>query len=643
MTRIGHEEGGIFRIVFRSWSTLLCFEMAYRGLGFLVLFPLLRGGLSRLPGLVGAAYLGQDNFSLIFRRPEAILLLLGILLLAGTYLLFELTALFLYAEKGWRRQRVSLWELLHSTAARTASLLRPERLPVLFLLPVMALSVFSLLSGYLRTVRIPEFVMEYVVADRILLACFSAVVVICHLILFSYLFGFPSLLFADRSFAASWRESLDLLRGRKLRTAGTMLGQYLLYTLIMLAMAGAAVLLLYGGVKLSYAEVTVARGQFRLFFQSFQEVGSIVAGALTSAFLCAVIVVLYHLYRTEFRPEQSQEPRSIRRSAARAGAVLATLILLMVFSESEAGGRALYPAGAATQIVAHRAGAAFAPENTVAALNRAVEDGAHMAEIDVQQLGDGTLVVLHDTNFRRTAGVDLDVWDAELPTVRSLDAGWFHHSRSTQSPLTAREPVPTLDDMLTAAKGRIGLMIELKSTGREQNLVAVTLSHIKDHAMEGQCVIASMDMDLLRQVKALNPEMNTVLISVLLLSEDYDLKNIDAYSVETTSLSYGMVVQAHLQGKQVYGWTVNSEETVNRVLRCGVDGLVTDNPPLAQYCISMVGESYLRDKITDLFFPLHKKESGSPDSPAEHGPTAAYIFQTLPSRSTPSIRRPVRP
>lgn len=341
----GREVGEIVCMVFRNWSTLLCFEMAYRGLGFLVLLPLLRRGLSRLPGLMDAAYLGQDNFLLIFQNPAAMMLLLSILLLAGGYILFELTALFLYAEKGWRRERLSLWGLLRDTAVRTASLFRPGRLPVLILLPVMALSVFSLLSGYLRTVRIPEFVMQYVVSNRILLACFLVGVLICHLILFLCLFSFPSLLFADRSFAASWRESLALLCGRKLLTAGTILGQFLLYSMAILAVAGAGILLIYGGVKISYPEVTAARGQFQLFFQSFQEVGSIVASALTSAFLCAVIVALYHRYRSDPRPKQIQGHRNIWQAASRMGAILATLALLLVFSESEVDGRALYPSG----------------------------------------------------------------------------------------------------------------------------------------------------------------------------------------------------------------------------------------------------------------------------------------------------------
>ena len=61
-------------------------------------------------------------------------------------------------------------------------------------------------------------------------------------------------------------------------------------------------------------------------------------------------------------------------------------------------------------VVAHRAGAKVAPENTLAALEQAIRDGAPIAEIDVQQLSDGTLIVMHDSNFKRTAGEDVCVW-----------------------------------------------------------------------------------------------------------------------------------------------------------------------------------------------------------------------------------------
>ena len=74
-------------------------------------------------------------------------------------------------------------------------------------------------------------------------------------------------------------------------------------------------------------------------------------------------------------------------------------------------------------IIAHRAGAWFAPENTLAALEQTIRDGSVIAEIDVQQLSDGTLIVMHDSNFRRTAGVDRNVWDADYNEMTQYEVG----------------------------------------------------------------------------------------------------------------------------------------------------------------------------------------------------------------------------
>ena len=162
--------------------------------------------------------------------------------------------------------------------------------------------------------------------------------------------------------------------------------------------------------------------------------------------------------------------------------------------------------------------------------------------------------------------------------------------------------MPLLEEMLRAAKGKIDLMIELKTTGHEKSLVEDTLALIEKYDMEQQCNIASMDLDLLRQVKSLKPGLEATYISVLLVSRSYDLQQIDCYSVETTFLSRELVFSAHAQGKLVYGWTASSDDTIEKVLGCDVDGIVTDNPLLVRYIMDTSGENPLMDEVTDIFF-----------------------------------------
>lgn len=197
--------------------------------------------------------------------------------------------------------------------------------------------------------------------------------------------------------------------------------------------------------------------------------------------------------------------------------VIFTIVLLLIMSETELGNHNFIPSDSTPILVAHRAGSTFAPENTISALENAIDNGADQAEIDVQQLRDGTLIVMHDTNFKRTTGVDLNVWDADYSEIQTLNAGAYF------SYIYKNEAIPTLEQMLQTAKGRINLMIKLKINGHEENLEQAILALIKEHNMEQQCSIASMDLEILKRVKVQMPQMETVYITALLLSNSYDL------------------------------------------------------------------------------------------------------------------------
>ena len=227
-------------------------------------------------------------------------------------------------------------------------------------------------------------------------------------------------------------------------------------------------------------------------------------------------------------------------------------------------------------VVAHRAGAKVAPENTVAALEQAVRDGAPIAEIDVQQLADGTLIVMHDSNFKRTAGEDICVWDAEAEDLGSLEVG------SGFSAAYRGEQIPTLEEMLACARGRITLMIELKYTGQEELLEEGVLALLKKYDMVDECIIGSMNRGILQKMKELEPGIATVFIAHDLEQTDYDLDYADSYSIEGKNLTVAMVEAIHYRGKSVYGWTANSSGAMLKIVDCGADGVVTDDVRLLQ-------------------------------------------------------------
>src|SRR5579872_1764811 len=106
---------------------------------------------------------------------------------------------------------------------------------------------------------------------------------------------------------------------------------------------------------------------------------------------------------------------------------------------------------------AHRGDSAAAPENTLAALAAAWQAGATVAEIDVRMTRDGELVLMHDRTLDRTTDGHGPVSQHSLAELKALDAGkWF-------APAFAGEPIPRLDQVLHWARGKIGLLVELKN------------------------------------------------------------------------------------------------------------------------------------------------------------------------------------
>lgn len=226
-------------------------------------------------------------------------------------------------------------------------------------------------------------------------------------------------------------------------------------------------------------------------------------------------------------------------------------------------------------VVAHRAGAAYAPENTISALEQAIIQGAEIAEIDIRQLPDGTLVVLHDNNFLRTTGVNLKVWEADYQACRKLDAGYYFQGNYTG------ERVPTLDEMLEFAKGRIRLMLDIKTCGYEENLEFELVQTLFHHDMEWQCIVGSKDLGVLERVKELAPMVETVYIARSLKESDYELVYVDSYSVKLSNMNEAMVERVHARDKLIYGWTANSRSHMKTIISYGADGIVTDDVPLA--------------------------------------------------------------
>jgi glycerophosphoryl diester phosphodiesterase len=160
-------------------------------------------------------------------------------------------------------------------------------------------------------------------------------------------------------------------------------------------------------------------------------------------------------------------------------------------------------------IIGHRGASAFAPENTMAAFERAFQAGADGIELDVTLSSEGVPVVIHDDTLMRTAGADGWVWKRSVFELKSLDAGsWFGAG-------FASEKIPTLAEVLELARGRGVVNVEIKSSresarnaGPSPKALARAVTRvIETHADPESIVVSSFDPRVLRRVRKLAPAL----------------------------------------------------------------------------------------------------------------------------------------
>ena len=238
--------------------------------------------------------------------------------------------------------------------------------------------------------------------------------------------------------------------------------------------------------------------------------------------------------------------------------------------------------------VAHRGASDEAPENTVAALARAVADGAHVVEVDVQRSKDGVPVLVHDTTLVRTTDVrrrfptraPWRVGDFTYQELERLDAG------SWKSPRYAGEPLATLTQAIeTAWNGGVGLLLELKAPELYPGLVPDVVATARAvpgfgrAVADGKLVVQSFSFAAVKEHKTLAPSVPVGLLGAPSAANLPALATwADQVNPNHLSVDRRYVDRVHALGMDCQVWTVDRPTAMARALRLGVDGVITNRP-----------------------------------------------------------------
>jgi len=248
------------------------------------------------------------------------------------------------------------------------------------------------------------------------------------------------------------------------------------------------------------------------------------------------------------------------------------------------------------KITAHRGSSLEAPENTLSAIEAAANDMADYAEIDVRATKDGVVVLLHDPSLKRTTGLDKNIWDLTYEETQSLDAG------SWLSDKFIGEKIPTLDEIIKYADGKIMLNIEIKTSDYSPELTDSVVKIIQDNHFEKQCVISTYNYGVLKGIKTLDPDIRTGIIITVAFANYTHLSNVDFYSLNAQFITREKVDKLHFLGFEVYAWGVYSAVSAKRMTDLGVDNLIASDPLIAKEIVYTSSANLIVLKITELVF-----------------------------------------
>lgn len=240
-------------------------------------------------------------------------------------------------------------------------------------------------------------------------------------------------------------------------------------------------------------------------------------------------------------------------------------------------------------VVAHRGGAALAPENTLAAFENALKIGVDQVECDVHLSKDGELVIMHDPDVSRTTNGTGQIGEMTLAEIKKLnDAAKFGDGSWPE------QKVPTLVEVLDVVKGKAGIQIEIKvaaGNARYPGIEKKVADALATRNMADQAIVISFDFPTLKDIKAIDPRIKTgALVNAQwmmarmakspeeIVGEVIQTTGADYFMPTSGSVTEALVKATHAKGMKLGTWTVDATGEMKRLAGWGVDGITSNRP-----------------------------------------------------------------
>ena len=570
-------------MIFYNFGTFIGFEFLYKILFSMIALPIFVSSFHVIMEASGYSYLTRENMAEFIFNPVFFCLLILILLFFGIFIIFDLSTMIIIFDESYHKNKINIKDAIKISFLKCKNAFKIQNilvcLLVLFLIPFLSIGIESF---FLTSIQIPEVVTNYISSNMDIILFDFLIYFILLILLFPNVFAFHYIIIEDKNYKNAKKFSQELIRKHKIFDyLELFFGRFLFVFLFMIVLL------------ISYFLVI---GVYKLFvyFQISQHLFvSFVWGLLVVVIFCFIILsngVSYAIISSFFyRHKQAKKEKiiPIKNKVAlknkKNNRYYPFFILLLLLSGLIGGATFTYQIKTGQtnfnieflremEITAHRGASVHYPENTMPAFRGAKAMGADWIELDVQETKDGEIVVCHDTNLIRVARVNKNIYDLTYDEIQKLDVGSFYSEEYKN------EKMPLLSEVIEFAKENgIRLNIELKPTGHEEDLEKKVVDMVHEYHIQDLCVLTSQNYHSLEKVKAVCDDITTVYVMAIAIGDITEFEYADAYSVEASNITDELVHLVHAKGKEIYAWTLNTEEDINLMIDRNVDNIITDN------------------------------------------------------------------
>lgn len=581
------------RIVPKALASLTAWSVMFKTVSAIALVPLLTWWMNWSVSLSGNAAVSNYELTRLATHPIGVVSIYLAIVVTLGLALFEQSGMLIIADAAKQNRRLKMPSIIQRAVSRWTTVLKLVALGLVagtvIALPFAAIALVIKTTfwgaqdiNYYLIEKPPEFY-RLVACAAVLIAAFACVMIFLVLRTFYCL---PACVLGGMTVRESIKWSWQASRARMKPIVRVFVAWFVCQSVLVaivglllqlfekmafglagekLAAVSIAVALilainLVAGIVLSFLSVTTS---VMLIFRLYDQ-----AGGPTGEPFAESDFVVYGNDESVGNPE-APVPWYSRRVVI--GAVLAVVGFLSIGSSYVIVVDAVEEQTLA--VTAHRGDVMRGPENSLSAIDFAIDLECDFVEIDVQETKDGVVVLCHDKDFKRIANEPRNVWDMSLEEVKALDIGQRFSSDFVG------ERVPTLQEVIDLTNGKIKLNIELKPTPEQPQLVSRVVSLIQANQFHDQCIVSSLNTDALAEVRSLDENIR-LCENISIAVGDITKSNVDAFSINSSRLDRATIERLQSRGFEVHVWTVNDAETMIRFVELGVDNMLTDDPAL---------------------------------------------------------------